>query len=156
MKLSNLNFNFQFQFSKNIIPYDQFGEYRNKTLNPTFKGVVLDFHMQVLVINEENYKRFTYKRCLEHILLIQSVFYMRKNFFLQDQINDKMERFKSNGLIDYFMRKNYNSRYKIATTTDPTSITIHQLRGIFEMLVYGLGLSSIVLLIEVIKHRQCD
>lgn len=137
-----------------MIAFERQVEYRNKTFDPMFKGVVLDFMMAIRIANDKNYKKFTFKTCPEDLMPLQSVYYMRKNFYLLDILNERMENFKSSGLINYFISKNLNLRPSRSkkSKSDPTSITFHHLRGIFEMLIYGLAFSFLVLFFEVLKN----
>lgn len=72
-----------------------------KTLSSDFHGVALGYLAAVLYENEKNFANFTLKICHEAIMSSFVVAYMTKNHFLLGKIDEKIEAFKANSLLDY-------------------------------------------------------
>lgn len=124
--------------------------YRDKTLDPSFKGVFFDYLTKVLYENEKNYKNQTYKICKEFVMPSYVVAYMRKNHFLVNEINEKIDQLKSNGLLSYWIKQHTVYRHQKGATvnSNPSKLKMENVRGAFEILFYGLIISFIVLLLE--------
>lgn len=136
---------------KFVIPIDTPHIYRAKTLDPTFKGVFLDYLTKILYENERNYKNFTFKICPEHIMPSFVVAYARKNLYLIPEINKQIEAFKSNGLIGFWIKQytSYKHNYRSASS-HPSQLKFVNLQGAFEILIYGLVIAFAIFIIELL------
>lgn len=119
-----------------------------KTLEPSFKGAVFRYASIVSYNNHINQHTFSLKILNEAFLTNQFVFYFTKNFYLVDEINDKISQFKSSGLMKHW-RSKYISSIKKAKESQ-TSMTLRHLSGVFELLIYGWIAASSVFVIELI------
>ncbi|KAG5682552.1 hypothetical protein PVAND_011897 [Polypedilum vanderplanki] len=121
------------------------------TLDPSFKGVVFDYFTIVLYNNFLNRKKYSLKICKESLLTNQIVFYFTKNFYLVDEFNDLIGRFKSAGLIDHIM-SNYIDM-KLLNSIDikkpATALTLENLEGIFKLLICALLIAILNFLLEI-------
>lgn len=87
-----------FVFSSNVFEFSQQVEYRQKTLDPAFKGVVLDYRMEIDLWNDRNGGNRQLTMCKEKFLAFYGVFLTRRNFYGLEKINEKMERLESTKL----------------------------------------------------------
>lgn len=118
-----------------------------KTLDPTWKGVVFSNYRQTLHLNNVYRKNFTFTILDEALVMNQIVFYFSKNFYLVDEINKILSKFRASGLITYWMSK-YQNAGKAGKRKFQTSFKITNLVGIFEMLIFGLTLSFLSFVVE--------
>lgn len=125
-------------------------DYLRKTLDSTFKGAVFSYHSIVSYKNVLNRKNFTYNILDEAFITNQIVFYFTKNFFLIDEINEKIIQFQENGLINYWMAKYIDQGDATASVLRRISsaLTFKHLNGTFKLLIYGLMLSLIAFVAE--------
>lgn len=81
------------------------------------------------------------------------VAYARKNHFLIPEINKQIEAFKSNGLIGLWIRQytsyKHNDR---SATSNPSQLKFENLRGAFEILIYGLVIAFVIFIIELVNR----
>lgn len=119
-----------------------------KTLEPSFKGAVFRYGSIVSYNNQVNQQNFTLKVLSESFLTNQFVFYFTKNFYLVDEINEKISHFKSSGLMKHW-RSKYTNLIKKRKELQ-TSMTLGHLSGVFELLIYGWIATSCVFVIELI------
>lgn len=130
-------------------------KYSLKTLNPEFKGVVFQYITNTLYNNRENFKSFTYKICREPLMTNHVVFYFSKSFYLIDEINDKIRIFRSSGIINYFVSRYADEKFrKIEMTNDgPSQLTVNHFIGIIQLWIFGLAVSVALFAVEFILHK---
>jgi hypothetical protein len=95
-----------------------------------------------------NHNNFTYNILNEALITNEIVFYFTKNFYLVDEINEKVSNLKSGGFIKFLMLKyltNLSPSKKIASIS---SLSMSQLYGVFEILFYGLIIATFVFFVE--------
>jgi tetrahydromethanopterin S-methyltransferase subunit B len=138
-------------FRKFIIPFGESDRYLLKVNNPSFKGVFLYYQTKALYENKQNYSKNPRKICKEHIMSSFIAAYMRKNHFLAIEIDKKIESFKSNGMLERWIKK-YTKHENNAITSNsvPSKLELSNLQGAFEILIYGLVVSLIILALELI------
>jgi hypothetical protein len=131
------------------------------TLDPSYKGVVFDYLSIALYNNFLNRKNFTVKICRESLVTNLVVFYFTTNFYLVDDVNELIGRLKDAGLIEHVLSKYIDTQlmdYQEAKTS-ATALTMKNLSGIFQLLIYGLGVAVICFVAElvcgkVLKRRR--
>lgn len=126
-----------------------------KTLSSKFHGVFFDYLTKTLYQNEQNYGKFKFRICKEHIMSSFIVAYLRKNHFLVNKIDEKIGAFKSSGLLTYWIDKYTARRFKMLknTSATPSQLTLINLQGAFEILIYGLMISLVSLIIEYVAFK---
>jgi hypothetical protein len=129
------------------LPFLETKNFIFETLDPNFKGAVFRYRSVIAYTNQYYKKNFTLEILDESLLTNEFVFYFAKNFYLVDEINDKISQFKSNGLIDCLMKKYFVKDKK--GKDPPAGLKFKQLSGIFELLVYGWISATCVMLVEV-------
>lgn len=126
-----------------------------RTLSSNFHGVFFDYLTKTRYLNEQNYGKFRFRICKEHIMSSFIVAYMKKNHFLVMKIDEKIGVFKSSGLLTYWIDKYTARRFKLLESANaiPSQLTIINLEGAFEILMYGLMISLVSLIIEFIAFK---
>jgi hypothetical protein len=86
------------------------------------------------------------------------VIYARKDFYLLDPINDKIEALKASGIINYlYFRSKKKNSVSLSKTTKVLSLK--SLFGSFQLLFFGCFVSFSVFISEIavklIKGRTC-
>lgn len=138
-------------FRRKIIDLADVDEYCRKTTDPNFKGVVFQYITNALYSNQQNLKSFTYKICSESLMTNHLIFYFRKNFYLVDEINERIRRLRSAGIINFFISKYSDEKYKKIEETNngPTQLTVNHFIGILQLWLFGLIVSFVLFLIEI-------
>lgn len=134
-------------------PTDNFllGEIRNK---PSFKGVYSQSILRALYFNLISPKESRFLFCKEFLLTIPVVVYTRKNFYLLDAINRKIQMVVSAGLVRYWDFENVDRNYLNSHDINhPRTMTVTQLFGCFQILIIGCALSFLVFYFELIAAK---
>jgi hypothetical protein len=79
------------------------------------------------------------------------VFYFTKNFYLVDEINEKISQFHSSGLIDFWI-SNYLIVDHKSNNEFPSVLTMKKFEGIFAILSFGWFLAIGALIFEVLSN----
>lgn len=129
--------------------------YRWKTLSPDFRGVFLDYLAKTLHHNELNDRDHSFRICQEFLMPSYIVAYMRKNHFLIDKIDEKIEALKANGMLANWIKK-YTKTKQASRNADaiPSKLTMAHLSGAFEILIYGLTISFAAFTTEFIACKM--
>lgn len=139
-----------FSSRSNVFAADEQNNYRKKTLKPQFNGVVIDYRMLVLLLNERGEDKFTI--CKENIFSVGGVFLTRKNFFGVKMMNQVMENFKSSGIISHFVDQQLSAKRTEISVHLPKALTLKQLDGTFQIFFFGLLVACLIFLIEFCSH----
>lgn len=136
-------------FRRIIIPLAEVDDYSRKTLDPEFTGVVFQYVTTALYSNQINQKSFTYKICKESLMTNHLVIYFRKGFYLVDEINERIMHFQAGGLMNYFIGKYADEKFKLTDTSEgPSELTVNQMIGIFQLWSFGLAFSIVTFIAE--------
>lgn len=124
-------------------------------MDPEFNGVVFQYITNALYINQQNFKTFTYKICKEPLMTNHLIFYFRKYFYLLDEINYRISQFKSGGIINFYISKYADDKFKKNEMQNdgPSQLTVHHFIGIIQLWIFGLTVSSISFILENILSR---
>lgn len=117
-----------------------------KTLDSSFDGAVFYYKSIVLYTNSINHRNFTLQILNEALVTNLIVFYLSKNFYLVDEIDDKISQFKASGFIQLWSSKYFKEGPN--SNRDPTSLSMEQLQGTFKVLSFGLLLSFVSFVFE--------
>ena len=139
-----------------IIKLEEQEFYRDKTLDPSFKGAVFNYLNQILYLNQVNYKNFTYRICKENFINNRMVFYFQKDFYLLNQFNEKIEALHENGLINKWRSKFVDSRFANIKqiSSGPMPLTVFHLLGSFEILAGMLMFCVAVFVFELLGQQN--
>lgn len=125
--------------------------------NPFFKGAYGYWLPTVLHLNQINPIELRYEICKEPLMMIPLVIYTRKNFYLLEELNEKIEYFKAAGLIELWQFQDIDFKllnYK--SPNYPKVLSLHQLSGSFQILLWGLFVSCLVFLAEKVVFNLCQ
>lgn len=128
---------FPFYERRVVFPNDQIQSFRIKTLNPSFKGVVFNYIDQVMYQNTLN-ENFTFKICKQQFLINPIVFYFRKNHYLVEEVNARIDLLLANGIIEKIRTSYSDPKFLKADkeTAEQKMLTIENFVGVF--LMFGL------------------
>ena len=90
------------------------------------------------------------KICKEVIVTIPVVIYTRKDFYLLEELNERIGIIKNSGLIDFW---NFQETYQVNDKTSAVEnkkLTMDDLIGCFQILIFGLIASFASFVIEII------
>lgn len=83
-------------------------------------------------------------------ITIPLVFYVKKDFYLLDALNDKIELLKAAGLINFWQSQDIHIEIlKDKSPNFARVLKFTQLVGCFQLLLFGLLISFIVFLLEI-------
>jgi hypothetical protein len=138
-----------------LLSYDKVDFYMNKTQkDPDFKGVVGRLSTMILFRNQKELKESRQKICEEIYTTLSIVIYAQKNFWLLDALNEKIELFKSAGLMNFWLDKYVDRRItNVKQTKSPEVLTLSHLKGSFGMLLCGSLISFVVFLAELLIYK---
>lgn len=132
---------------------DQFDEYRQKTLDADSKVAVFDHMIRTLYMNQQNHKQFTYKILDDYWFINNIVIYFRKNFYLATEFDEIISRLTASGLVNHWFSQYIAKSMKGQSKSGPSSLKLLQLKGIFEVLVYGLVFSLACFTLEILLFK---
>jgi hypothetical protein len=114
--------------------------YQNKSLfDSTFKGAIVRSSSQIMP---------KFRVCREVFVSVPVVIYTKKDFYLLDVINEKIEDLKASGLIEYWLLIAMNRKVKEKDLNEPKVLSIQRLIGCFQILLFGYFLSLFVFIVE--------
>jgi len=124
-------------------------ENKNQT---SFKGCVPLSLMQILSYNQYNDEKFAIGK--EHFMTIPLVIYVKKNFYLLQNLSRKIQLMQNAGLIHYWHEKVVDKKYSmVVTQMTPTALDLHQLSGVFQIWLIGCFVSLVVFVCEMLMKR---
>lgn len=120
-----------------------------------FKGAVARSLTRLVYLNQFRTDDDKIIICKESFLVIPCVIYTRKNFFLLDALNYKIEIFKSSGLLTYWYKKQvYASPFTTVKKKPLKVLELSKLLGCFEMLLLGFFVGFSAFLSELYLFRR--
>jgi hypothetical protein len=79
------------------------------------------------------------------------VIYTKKNFFLLDAMNEKIEQLKAAGLIEFWLFQEIDKNIiNVKEAVQPKVLSLQHLSGCFQILLFGLVFSAVVFMIELL------
>lgn len=121
--------------------------------NRNFRGAYGISYFKVLYINQFRDAESRYKVCKERVLSIPVVIYTKRDFYLLDALDKKIDAFKSAGLIGFWKFQEVDRFLKTKNSDDHHTLTFFQLIGCFYVLLAGCVISFVVLFIEILANR---
>lgn len=87
-------------------------------------------------------------------MTVPVVIYTRKDFFLVDAFNDKIDSIKAAGLVDRWHAQSFNSKLLNDKELEfHEALNLQHLSGCFQILIIGSILSAFVFLLEISPAR---
>jgi hypothetical protein len=91
--------------------------------------------------------------CREVFHTIPEVFYTKKDFYLLDELNRRIEMLKTSGLIDLWSFKKINKNLNVKEQSQVKVLKLKQLMGIFCLLLIGQALSCLLFCWEILMKK---
>jgi hypothetical protein len=135
---------------RKIIKISEVEKYAMMTLNEEFRGVVFQYVTVALYTNQKNFREFTLKICKEPLMTNHLIFYFQKDFYLVDEVNEKIGLIRASGLNEYFVSRYADKSFRNVKTKTSISLQLkmQHFNGIFQLWIFGLTLSLLVFLFE--------
>lgn len=108
-----------------------------------------------LYSNQINFKEFTYKTCKETLMTNHIIIYFRKNFYLVDEINERINSFKDFGITNFMKGRYADEKFrKVDGGSDgPSELTVEHFIGMFELWAFGLIVAFVLFVGEIVFFR---
>lgn len=145
-----------FYKKRKVVKATEYPALQRETLNPSYRsGIILPL-LEVITLNQQNYKNFTFKVLKEYLFSVQIVNYFPKNFYLVKSWNAKIGILKSAGLVDRWMEKYIDKSYIDIkpTVTKASKLNITHLFGGFQILFCGAVLAVITFTLELLSRSR--
>lgn len=80
--------------------------------------------------------------------------YTRKNHFLAGEIDMQIEALRTNGVLNQLINKYTNNKlsHQASIKSNPSQLKMENLRGAFEILIFGLMIAFIVFVFEIFSR----
>jgi hypothetical protein len=91
-----------FSSKRDFVPSD-YDNIQMSTLNHYSRKALVTSNDEVIHLNKLNQRNFTFNVLNEVIMTVPVVFYVQKDSYLSDIIDEKIFDLKSSGLIDYWI-----------------------------------------------------
>jgi hypothetical protein len=131
---------------------------RKMTLDPSFTGGVTGTLDIFLYFNKLNHEKFVFNILDEKIASVPIVFYLRKNSYFTEVVNEKLRNFASSGLITKWINDSLQPQFskKLKRKQKQQILSVKKLSGAFMLTIVGWLLAFFVFLIEIwwIKVRR--
>lgn len=156
---NNFDSNFNHLYSTCRAKFINFNEksfYIRNLENPEFREALIEQYSTIIFRNAFSVNITKSIVCKEIFMTIPSVIYTPKNFFLIDAMNEKIENFKAAGLIKYWHFRVFDdkSMFKVIESKTPRVIQMHHLLGCFQLWFYGLLLSILIFIKEILSRNR--
>lgn len=128
---------------------------RNKMTDPEFQGGLLSSLDQIVYFNAINHKNFTINVSSEKLSTFHYAIYFEKESPFVHNFDLEILEYRANGLINNFVDKFVQLRYmkRLNVRKAPKALCFSQVMGSFKILIFGLSLSSVVAVLELLSKR---
>jgi hypothetical protein len=113
--------------------------------DPDFLGVHDSTLLNAVYWNDQHDAYNQKNICKESLMTIPEVIYTKKNFFLLDEINDKLNHLVSAGLIEFW---SFHRSKTLNENSIPKALSFGQLQGGFGILAVGVIISLVAFVCE--------
>jgi hypothetical protein len=122
----------------------------------TFKGAYGGSITYFLYTNQNNAKTLKNNFCKDIFLTIPVVIYSKKDFYLLEAINEKIELLKSAGLINFWHYHQFIEKgiLKLEKLEYPKVFTLKHFDGCFGIFMCGCAISLVVFGVECIIGKK--
>lgn len=134
-----------------IVSIEEMRDYASRiNTDPTFTGAYLQSLHKVLYLNQFQPLDLRKKYCKEVFMTMPEVIYMKKDFYLLDELNEKIELMKAAGLIKFWSFRDIDkNKLNAKETTQPKILTLNHFNGCFWILTVGAVISLVIFLLEI-------
>lgn len=132
----------------------QLPEVRNELLDSEFKGALLSSEEHLAYLNAQVSPHKFYHKAEEIVFVFNLCLYLHRQSCLTEEINQNIIKFQSNGLMEAWSKEFVDRSFlKERIFTQPKILKIEQLYGAYELLAFGLLLSVVAFLIELLSRH---
>lgn len=125
-------------------------------MDSSFKGAIGRSYMKLIYANKLRNLELRFIICSNAVVTFPVVIYARKNFFLLNKVDEKINYLNAAGLIDYWYFQDVGKQHlTLKVPKQPQVLTIGRLSGCFHILMFGLVASSVCFLSELVAIRLC-
>lgn len=126
--------------------------YEKKIINdPNIKGAIIRTFLDFLYESQFKPRESLLQISKDIFLMIPSVIYTVKNFYLLNALNDQIERIKSAGLMGYWCDQFIDRKLlNLNSPRYPEALTLRHFKGSFFILGFGFLLSFVAFKVELI------
>lgn len=116
----------------------------------SFKAAYARSFTRALFHNQIAPKNKRYKICSDVFVTVPVVIQTKKDFYLLEKINEKIEDLKAAGLMDYWNFKDIDRKLRNTENegSEPKILNIDQFLGGFQVFVIGVVLSLVAFIVE--------
>lgn len=141
-----------------LVTFNTFEErdYRVEKVNsdPSFKGAVGYSFLDILYVNQMRPVNQRLKISRDTVLIMPVVIYMRRNFYLTEAINKKIDVLVAAGLVEFWQYQDINVQFlKFREPSYPISLNCSHFMGSFYILFTGSFVSFVLFIYEVSKDK---
>lgn len=123
--------------------------------DPKFKGAFSKTLTGALYLNQLSFNTTLYKICKEPYMTLPIVMYVQKNFYLLDEINEKILLFQAAGLIEHRHSKTVDSNFlNIKEEIVLKKLNMHHLYGSFQIWFCGCAIGGLIFITEIVMMRK--
>lgn len=127
---------------------------KNILTNPNFKGALGRPLMKVLYLNQNSPRQARFKICKEIFMTISVVIFTKKDFYLLDELNNRIGAFKSAGLIEHWHLEDVDvGMLNEKERAYPKVLGLKHSMGCFQILFCGWGIGACILLWEILSSK---
>jgi Ligated ion channel L-glutamate- and glycine-binding site len=118
---------------------------------------ILTAMTRVIKMNVKYHKTFVLRICREIEASVSIVIYYRKDFYLINEINKKIQVFISSGIVDFWIKKHLDMRFLYFQNDirGPQKLSLQHLTGAFDILIVCYPLWCIVFTLEILFDFFC-
>lgn len=129
-----------------IIPVGDVDYYLKKIRgDPSLKGAIGRAVARILYANQNSPLAERYTICKDILMMMPAVIYTRKDFYLMEVINEKIQYFKAAGLVNYW---HFHVKKLDDGSVPRRVLNFQDLSGAFQILLYGCCSSFLVFIME--------
>lgn len=136
------------------IPINEVMHFIHQTRHPRFKGVIGMSKYEIIYMNQEIFISNPLTFTKEAFTMIPQVVYAVKHFYLLEEINKLLGKFKDGGLIQHWQSEIINTDRTTVEVSSPEVLKIDQFFGSFLILAIGSIVSFFVFVFEHLKSKK--
>lgn len=150
---------------RNIIKNEEANPF-SRPVDDTLKATFMTSMTDIIYRNQQHYKSFVLKVCMEELMTVNIVMYFPKHYYLREAINEKLSELLTAGLLQHSIKKYADTKYfnMASKGTGPTKLNVTHLFGIFNIWLIGCAIAIIIFTIEIfisnvkrtLRVRQTD
>ncbi|KAG5675518.1 hypothetical protein PVAND_005414 [Polypedilum vanderplanki] len=137
-----------------IIERGDFPKIKDKLMDSNYKAGVLGSEEHVAWLNQKETPEKFYHYTEEVVSVFNLCIYMHRQTCLAHNVNENIIKLTNSGLMESWKKKFVDRSYlKLRINEEPKQLDNEKLAGAYKLLIYGLIISFIVFIVELISFR---